>query len=143
MSNKECLRMYRVYKARLQNLLSEREMIILDEALPGAINYDGDLVQTSPTDQMANRVERIMARCKKIDEQIEWTEQRMQSIRDSINAMDDPDCMRLLWLRYIEGRQWSEIARIMSISEDHARGYLHGSALQKYQKVNTQQHIWG
>lgn len=133
MSAKDDLRMYKVYHARLQNLRSERNLIVEDEALPGGIDYNADRVQTSPSDQMPARVIRILQRCEEIDQRIERIEDKMQQIRDSINAMNDPDCMRLLWLRYVKDRQWCYIADELHVSENYIKGHMHGIALMQYE----------
>ena len=50
----------------------------------------------------------------------------------SIMALPDPKCRELLRRRYILLEGWQRIADEMGCSEDHARGKLHGTALEMF-----------
>lgn len=50
-------------------------------------------------------------------------------IIDTVNSVSDQKEKELLWLRYIDGRKWEEVAEEMHYSSQHIYR-LHGQALQ-------------
>lgn len=135
MTTKEYLEQYLQWQARKLNLLAERELIVIEEALPSGIDYSADRVQTSPDDGMAKKFIRIQKRTKDIDREVEKITDNMCRIKDELNAVTDAFSCRLLWLRYIEGLKWDKIAQTLCCSEEHARGPAHNTALSYFGKI--------
>lgn len=134
MNCKRYLENYQILKAERLNLIEERSLILLDEALPGAIDYAKDRVQTSPDDPMAAMMDRISKRCEYIDKRIEKIDQRMDLIKNQINHVPDADCKRLLWLKYIEDKTWREVAEEIETSDRHVYR-LHEKSINLFKDV--------
>lgn len=135
MTTKEYLEQYLQWQARKLNKQAECELIVIEEALPPGIDYSADRVQTSPDDSMVKKIERIMRRKRKLDKEIDELTAKMEQIRDEVNLVEDADSCRLLWLRYIEDLHWNEVAEVMYISEDYAKGALHDRALSLFGQI--------
>lgn len=112
--------------------LRERMDIWAWSLIPGAIRYDKDKVQTSPTDRMAD----VMG---DIDEaQRKLTELEARRMREQIEISEMCDkCEDLIdqekyviVKRYMHMYNWNDIADILDLS-DRRIFQLHGSALEK------------
>lgn len=97
----------------------------------GAIQYDKDRVQVSPTDRMSEIVPALVA----VEEEwgrmlIEYRKAVMLRIR-MIERLDDPRYIQLLTLRYIDCLRFEEIAVKMVYSWQYTLR-LHGQALEAF-----------
>lgn len=136
MTAKEYLKRYRRETERIRSL---DESIARLEAEIGSItvNMSGMPRGTGTSDKTASLAIRLA------DKKIQREEMKAKAvliseeIADSIHAVEDPDQAQLLYLRYIDGLPWDEIAKRMNFSEGHVRGWLHSEALRKI-KISTQ-----
>lgn len=133
MTAKEYLRQYKLMTARIRNrehdlaeLREERESI--------SINLDGMPHGTSLSDKTA----RLAAQLADAEEEIielrsEAWSIRMEIVR-TLNRIQTPEYNTLLYLRYIEGKTWEQIAVEMHYTFRHTTR-LHGDALREVDAV--------
>lgn len=133
MTAKEYLRQYRLMTARIRNrehdlaeLREERESI--------SINLDGMPHGTSLSDKTA----RLAAQLADAEEEIielrsEAWSIRMEIVR-TLNRIQTPEYNTLLYLRYIEGKTWEQIAVEMHYTFRHTTR-LHGDALREVDAI--------
>ena len=138
MRTKEYLLQYQLWKNTRENLLSERNLIVMDEALPSGIDYSADKIQATPVDKMSEIVARIEKRTAEIDRRIISLDTRMEQMRDDINDLDDAVAVRLLWLKYIESQNWYDIAAELGYDVVYVRGELHQKSLDIFRGKNLQ-----
>lgn len=129
MKPKEYLSRYIRLKSEKSNLLDERSNILIDEAQPQGLDYSSDHVQSSSGDKMFNTHLRIEKRTKEIDERLEIIDLQMNQIIGVINEIEDGTSKRLLYLKYIEGKSWYDIAADLRYDSTYVRGQLHQKAL--------------
>lgn len=134
MTTKEYLEQYKNWHYTKLNLLDERKLIVIEEALPAGIDYSADRVQTSPDDGMVKKIERIQRRAEKIDKRIVRLTERMEALKDKVNTVPAPS-NRILYLRYIEFKDWPDVAMDMTYSEAHIKGPMHMQALSEFSKI--------
>ena len=120
--------------------LERREDYLTQSMLPGAIQYDKDSVQSSPSDPMAKYAERISdiedvrrERIKKLTEDSYLVQRILQEMPTALYRL-------LLELRYIEGDlthrySWMEVATEIGYDEQYTRWDLHHAAIEEAQKV--------
>lgn len=133
MTAKEYLRQYKLMTARIRNrehdlaeLREERESI--------SINLDGMPHGTSLSDKTA----RLAAQLADAEEEIielrsEAWSIRMEIVR-TLNRIQTPEYNTLLYLRYIEGKTWEQIAVEMHYTFRHTTR-LHGDALREVDAI--------
>lgn len=133
MTAKEYLRQYKLMTARIRNrehdlaeLREERESI--------SINLDGMPHGTSLSDKTA----RLAAQLADAEEEIielrsEAWSIRMEIVR-TLNMIQTPEYNTLLYLRYIEGKTWEQIAVEMHYTFRHTTR-LHGDALREVDAI--------
>lgn len=133
MTAKEYLRQYKLMTARIRNrehdlaeLREERESI--------SINLDGMPHGTSLSDKTA----RLAAQLADAEEEIielrsEAWSIRMEIVR-TLNGIQTPEYNTLLYLRYIEGKTWEQIAVEMHYTFRHTTR-LHGDALREVDAI--------
>ena len=133
MTAKEYLRQYKLMTARIRNrehdlaeLREERESI--------SINLDGMPHGTSLSDKTA----RLAAQLADAEEEIielrsEAWSIRMEIVR-TLNKIQTPEYNTLLYLRYIEGKTWEQIAVEMHYTFRHTTR-LHGDALREVDAI--------
>lgn len=133
MTAKEYLRQYKLMTARIRNrehdlaeLREERESI--------SINLDGMPHGTSLSDKTA----RLAAQLADAEEEIielrsEAWSIRMEIVR-TLNRIQTPEFNTLLYLRYIEGKTWEQIAVEMHYTFRHTTR-LHGDALREVDAI--------
>ena len=56
-------------------------------------------------------------------------EEIMAEVLDTIDKVTDPNHRQLLFERYIQDKEWKDIADDISYTEEYVRGELHGKAL--------------
>ena len=133
MTAKEYLRQYKLMTARIRNrehdlaeLREERESI--------SINLDGMPHGTRLSDKTA----RLAAQLADAEEEIielrsEAWSIRMEIVR-TLNRIQTPEYNTLLYLRYIEGKTWEQIAVEMHYTFRHTTR-LHGDALREVDAI--------
>ena len=56
-------------------------------------------------------------------------EEIMAEVLETIDKVTDPNHRQLLFERYIQDKEWKDIAEDISYTEEYVRGELHGKAL--------------
>ena len=133
MTAEQYLSQYRLLSARLAVLESnikaiQEERITLRSAWPDGQPH-GTMVG-DPTAHKAIELTRTLAgyenKQRKLKAEL-WG--KRQEIVDTINLVPDPNCMTLLFLRYINLLTWEEVAVCMGYSYRWVAGALHDKSL--------------
>ena len=104
--------------------------------LPRGIRYDGDKVQTSPSDQMLEVAAKVDALERKMQMKLVKLNQDMVKAMEIVQAMPTPEYRQLITLRYLTGRMtWEQIAEIMEYDDVYVRGYMHKRAIEEAKRV--------
>ena len=98
-----------------------------------AVTYDGDKVQNSPGDRMADVMARIVdLEYEIIDDTLKLVQKKSEVVSD-IFMVGDEKLERVLYLRYVEYLTFSNIAEEMDIDIRQVFR-LHGKALYSFEK---------
>lgn len=111
---------------RIKQLREKREEA-LEQALPSAVAYKADKVQTSGT---GNTIEDAVIRADEISRQITKLEQEQKSLQKQLLKLIKPlkaKERQVLYLRYINMERWKQIYCIMEISKQRTHK-LHAQA---------------
>lgn len=128
MTAKEYLSKIQTYRQLMQTYADRIEELYHEASGLKAIVYDKDRVQVSPEQKMEKIFARIDAVAEKYARARLRFERETQKRIDQISRLDNNLHVRLLTLRYVEGKRWEEIACIMHYSFRHVTR-LHGQAL--------------
>lgn len=132
MTAKEYLRQIRALDKRIENVRKELESLRSDAYSVPGIRYDKDVVQGGRRhDPMVDMVSRFEEKDREMDEMISVYIEIRSRIVKQINALDDPVHIELLYLRYIDGLTFEQIAAAMHYTERWTQ-ILHGRALQSF-----------
>lgn len=105
--------------ARKEKVIAEIKSCLL----PGAIRYDKDRVQTSPSDQMSE----VMARVDEMERQVEVLKAERSSliikVSDTLEKLSDDTEKTVLSEWYINRTRPEEISRIIGYSSRHMYRY--------------------
>ena len=128
MTAKEYLSKIQTYRQIMQTYADRIEELYHEASGLKAIVYDKDRVQTSPEQKM----EKIFAQIDTVAEKYVKArlryEREAQKRIDQITKLDNAMHVRMLTLRYVDGKRWEEIACLMHYSFRHVTR-LHGQAL--------------
>lgn len=106
-----------------------------DKMLPSAIRYDSDKVKSSPKDIMPEYVAKIEGlsnlKEKKIIEQFKALN-RVEALAEHLTGTEK----RIIIMRYMENREYEEIAEILYMSERQMFNYRK-SAIEKLEKISV------
>lgn len=102
-----------------------------------AIDYSKDRVTGGVSTDISDKIAKLTELIQDVDKQWEKLIQLRVEANRLINNVEQSNLRVLLIQRYVLGKPWHEVADFMFISENHARGYLNGQAIQKFGKVNT------
>ncbi len=83
---------------------------------------------------MENAVVKIVDLEKEINEDIDRLVDIKTEIMDTISQVDDPVCQLLLWMRYVSGKTWEEVAWELDYN-DRTVFKIHGRALKKIEEI--------
>ncbi|WP_288761003.1 DUF1492 domain-containing protein [uncultured Veillonella sp.] len=102
-----------------------------------AIDYSKDRVTGGASTDTSDKIVKLLQLIQDVDQQ--WAEliQLRAEANRLINNVEESNLRVLLIQRYVLGKNWQDVANFMLISEDHARGYLNGKAIQQFSKINT------
>ena len=128
MTAKEYLSKIQGYKQTMQKYSDRIEELYADASGLKAIVYDKDHVQASPEDRTEKIFIKIEAEAEKYARARVRYERELHKRIDMISALDNPQHIKLLTLRYVDGQRWEEIACAMHYSFRHVTR-LHGQAL--------------
>lgn len=128
--------------------LKETRDDIYYSLMPSGIRYDLDKVQTSPVDKMPAVAGNLAEIQTILDGRIEKLSEDLVLANRVIDQVPTPECRQLLALRYLAGGRkpltWEEVSERMDYSVDHAKGKLHGKAINEarvvWAKENTTEH---
>lgn len=131
MKAKEFLRRHAASKYKIRELEEEIERI-RESAVQSPAN-DG---QPRGSD-ISDTTGRLAAKCADMSADIEflWSQQRQikWQVERVLYSLDNPDQYRVCWLKYIDEKDWSEIAMEMNRTERTVQR-IHGNALQEVQR---------
>ena len=128
---KAYLESYKRQKQKLRRLEEEIAACRLD-ALPGAIAYTGMPHGSGSNRDLSDYASKLDGLQRERRSARANLDVIKQAVSRSIMAVPDPKCRELLRRRYILLEGWQRIADEMGCSEDHARGKLHGTALEMF-----------
>lgn len=110
-------------------MLEESEQRLLDGLLPGGMRYDLERVQTTPV----NKTEEVGWKIIQIGQQI--SKKKEELINDMLYAISIIERMptsiyrTILWMKYIEGLKWKDIAKKKTYDETYLRGEMQNKAM--------------
>ena len=120
-STESLLYNYNMLKVSIENMKLEIEETEKNDGITG-IKYDG--VQTSPTFKFSSQTEDTSIRnIETIDllkNRIEITENKIERVDNAIEALNGAE-KDVIIKRYLEGKQWWQIAYEVKYSERHCR----------------------
>ncbi|MDY5253991.1 DUF1492 domain-containing protein [Veillonella caviae] len=102
-----------------------------------AIDYSKDRVTGGVSTDTSDKIAKLLNLIQDVDQQWAKLIQLRAEANRLINNVAESNLRVLLIQRYVLGKPWQEVANFMFISEDHARGYLNGKAIQQFSKINT------
>ena len=129
---------------RATNILihrKEKALKVLDDMLEAkAISYDPDRVSTTPRkdglEELAfKHIEERKKTEGEIHEKMAWMAKRIDEATDYISEIESEDQQEVLFLRYIECKNWTEIMEIRECDDISGQYKLHKRALESMQKV--------
>ena len=134
MTAKQYLLRYSRIQERLRQMDSELQYI---EAQIQSISGSGDGMPrgTDISDRTGN-IAVMLADAKEDYEYVRAEALRVRrSIESVINMVEDPLQSRCLYERYINCKEWKDVADSIPISESYAKGRLHGNALESVRRI--------
>lgn len=133
MTPKEYLMQYRKLSARLENIEKNLNQM-KDERESLTISYDGMPKGTAISDKTARLATFIVDKENELlDTKYELVAMQRE-ISKAIAKVENADYSRLLYMRYIDGLTWEEIAVNLHFTWRHVLR-LHGRALQEVGKI--------
>ena len=102
-----------------------------------AIDYSKDRVTGGTSTDISDKIARLSKLIQDVNKQWEELIQLRVEANKLINNVEQSNLRVLLIQRYVLGKPWHVVADFMCVSENHARGYLNGQAIQRFGKVNT------
>jgi hypothetical protein len=141
MTAKEYLRQIIVLDKQIETSRKHLEYLRSEAYSLSGIQYDKDPVQGGPRpDSMVDKVSRLEEQSRYIDKQLEQYHELRHKIVTQINLLDNANHIELLYLRYVEGKTFEEIAVAMTYSFRQILR-LHGSALQDFERTVLQKDV--
>lgn len=135
MRAKEYLRQIRIADERVRSLIHEIDLLRDSISHPKPINYDKDPVQGgSRKDSMADSVAKYVDMERELNKRTDGLIDLRHKIIGEINQLKDPNHIRLLMLRYVDGHTFERIACEMNYSFRQVLR-IHGSALQEFERT--------
>lgn len=130
MTTKEFLQLYSGTEALLQEMQNEIERLRSKaEQITPPYGGDGGSNPNVNADKIPAIVEMIIAEEERTKEEREHIAEVRADVQEAIFAVKDNTFQTLLYLRYITGRTWEQIAIIMHYSYVHVVHRLHPDAL--------------
>lgn len=130
MTAEQYLRQIEVLDIQIQQDIEQLEELKVRARGVGAIRYDRNRVQTSPSDRLCSDVCSIVTMDQKINDEIDHFYDAKQLIIKQIRGIRDPDLMQILYKRYVQYKMLKTIAMEMGIS--------YNTVLAKHQKALAQ-----
>lgn len=133
MTASEYLGQVEVLNVRIDQKRKELERIQNEAYGVKGMRYDTDRVQTSPVDHMPDLVIRCIEIEKEIQEDIERNIEIRHQIINQIQNLPDVRHVQVLYSKYVELKDNSEIASDLHYAEDYVRK-LCGRALSEFDR---------
>ncbi len=114
--------------------------------MPSGISYDGDKVQSSPSDKLSEGMAEIAELDSQLAQKQKCLTQHIIYANSLVDRIPAPECRELLGLRYLDitgdrsPMSWQEIADCMGYSVDYVRGKLHGKAIRLAREIWKREH---
>lgn len=139
MTVKEQLQELRRLDVEINNKIKELEELRQRSVGVGSFDYSKDRVVTSPSgDAMSNMVSKIIVLDEQINEMIDNYVDKKEKAKLVIKCLHNEKELRVLYLRYIIGLSWRQVAEEMDIS--HGYMYkLHNRALYNVETIYREQ----
>ena len=135
MDAKELLSHYHTYKYRAELFKEEYEKEIeLIDSIRSSANIDGLPRQKFISRDTESRAIRLTEKLEKMQNAIVEAVEIRQKVFDIVSEIPDVYGI-VLGKRYIQEKQWCDIAEEMHFSEEYLRGSLHKKALKMMQDV--------
>lgn len=110
-----------------------REMVLSS----GGFDYSRERVQTSASGgQIEDQVIRFLELEAEINESLIVLEQRKEQIVGEIHNMSNANHIKILYKRYVECKNLTQVAYEMQYSYDRIR-HMHGTALKEFEKMKV------
>ena len=138
MTAKQYLRSIRTEQRELKTLIERRETIYFS-ILPSAIQYDKDLVQTSPDDHMVDKLAKTSELDEEITKYIEMLRNHKAEALRVIRMIDNSLYRQVLIDYYLLAKEngkpmkWDDVASEIYRGERQTKR-IHGKALIEFQK---------
>ena len=136
---KEYLRQLRVFSIKIQQKKDELEGLKAAAENVSA-GIDSERVQTSPKDRMPDDVSRIVDLESEIHKDIQELLILKNKIINEIQGLSNPVYIEILYKRYVEYKQFEEIAIEINYSYRQVLR-IHGFALQEFKRCHTMSHL--
>ena len=140
MTAKEYLMQIRILDARCRSLESEIEAIRAETATLRSPWPDGQPHGTNVGDPVGTQASKLADQLNRLEEQLLKNKGRLwlkrMEIVETIGRVQDADCNRLLYMRYIENRKWEEIAVELGYTYRWVTS-IHGNALKKIDEIRN------
>lgn len=139
MNAKEYLMRIRILDARIKNLEEEirdlrSEIITVRSSWP-----DGQPHGTGVSNPVESAVEKLVDQLADIEKQHIMLQSKLWSERneviETIGKVSHAEYNRLLYLRYVQGEMWEQIAVQMGYTYQWVAGPLHSNALQEVEDI--------
>lgn len=141
MTTKEYLQQIEVFDSKINQKKAELHDLRLLSTSTGAMNYDADRVQTSPTgDGLLNKVARIVDLENEIDDDVMQLIELKHKVINEIHVLTDVRYIDILFKRYVEIKNFEKIAVEMDYNYDYVRE-LHVLALNAFE-IAHQKTYW-
>ena len=133
MTAKEFLAKIQIYRSQLDTIMLRMEELYTEAEGVKAIVYDKDRVQVSPENRFEAAMIRLETEAEKWARTRKRYEEEVRKRIDMIQRLDNNAYVRVLTLRYIDGKRWEEIAEELHYSFRHVTR-LHGEALAAFSR---------
>lgn len=131
---RKAIKMLRDYKSNMAAIQTFRiDLQTLDALL---INNNMAVTYDQPSGGQTNKVtSQVEDEVIKMEQQRAWINGQIALLQNQIDKVDvalgnmEHPYKTLLRLKYIEGKRWSEVYRLLNYSEEYIRGKMHDMAL--------------
>lgn len=136
-SAKEYLKQIRTEQIEA-NILRDRQETLRMSLYPKAITYDGDKIQSSPSDVFSEKMVKICELEKEVERHIKKLDKRKADAMRTTEKIEDSVSRQLIALYYLSTQKggallrWADVAKLMNYSQDHVIKVLHPKALRDF-----------
>ena len=131
---RKAIKMLREYKSNKAAIMTYNiDLQTLDALM---INSNMAVTYDQPSGGQTNKVgSKVESEVIKIEQQRAWINGQIALLQNQVDKVDialnnmEHPYKTLLRLKYIEGKRWSEVYRLLNYSEEYIRGKMHDMAL--------------